>query len=127
MQVRCERLQPRQRKREEIEKSVGDLAGLPQKRDDIVTALWTITDDEQRAVVQKNLEAAAEAARRGNLFNEIGSGLSEGGSAYAKIVAKAEELRKVNPNLTEAAARAQAMNENPDLYDEYLGETQPIN
>lgn len=113
------------RKRETFEQSVGNLAGLPQKREEIVEALWTMTDDDQRSKMQKNLEAAAEAARRGNLFNEIGSGMSEGGSAYAQIVAKAEEIRKATPSLTEAAARAQAMNENPDLYDQYLEEDTP--
>lgn len=107
-------------------KAIGDLTGLPQKRDEIVDLLWTMTDADARATMQKNLEAAAAAARRGNVFGEIGSGMgADSGTAYAKIEAAAEEIRKVNPKLTEAAARAQAMNENPDLYDAYLEESAP--
>lgn len=110
--------------REEFAKGVGDLIGLPQKREDIVESLWTMTDVEARGTMQKNLEAAAAAARRGNLFGEIGSGMGGDGdgSAYSKIEAAATEIRKANPKVTEAQARAQAMNDNPELYDAYLEE-----
>ena len=110
--------------REAFAKGIGDLGGLPQKREDIVELLWTMQDEEARATMQKNLEAAAAAARRGNLFGEIGSGLGGDGdgSAYAKIEAAATEIRKAKPDMTEAQARAQAMNENPELYDAYLEE-----
>lgn len=118
--------------RTKFEKSVGDLTGLPQKRDEIIDLLWTMTDDDARGTMQKNLEAAAAAARRGNVFGEIGSGIGGGdtGSAYAKIEAAAVEIRKADPSMTIEKARAQAMNDNPDLYDSYLEESDartPIN
>lgn len=110
--------------REAFAKGIGDLKGLPQKRDEIVELLWTMPDAEARSTMQKNLEAAAAAARRGNLFGEIGSGMGgDTGSAYAKIEAAATEIRKSNPKITEAQARAQAMNDNPELYDAYLEES----
>lgn len=116
--------------RETFSKGIGDLTGLPQKRDDLVELLWTMTDAEARGTMQKNLEAAAAAARRGNVFGSIGSDLGGDGdgSAYAKIEAAAVDIRKSNPKLTEAQARAQAMNDNPELYDAYLEEDRlPIN
>ncbi len=108
-------------------KSVGDLTGLPQKRDDLVDLLWTMDDEKARESMQKNLEAAAAAARRGNVFGNIGSDLAGGdtGSAYAKIQAAAVEIKKANPKLTVEQARAQAMNDNPELYDAYLDEDGP--
>ena len=106
-----------------FEKGVGDLTGIPQKREDIVAMLWGMTDAESRSTMQKNLEAAAEAARRGNLYAEIGTGMGDGGgSAYAKITAVAEEIRKSKPNISEAESRAEAMQRHPELYDAYLAE-----
>lgn len=103
-----------------FEKTVKDLDGLGQTREALVDMLWTLPEKE-RGTTQKSLEAAAEAARRG-IFNEVGSDLGEGGGAYAKITAIAEEIRKANPDLSEAVSRKQAMDENPELYDLYLAE-----
>lgn len=115
--------------REAFAKGIGDLNGLPQKREEIVELLWTMTDEEARGTMQKNLEAAAAAARRGNVFGAIGSDLGGDGdgSSYAKIEAAAVEIRKGNPKLTEAQSRAQAMNDNPELYDAYLEEQATLN
>ena len=106
-----------------FEKTIGDLTGLPQKRDDVIETLWSIDNVEKRAEIQKTLEAAAAAARRGAIYDEIGSGLTEGGGAYAKIEAAAAEIRKANPKLTEAESKAQAMDQNPELYDAVLEES----
>ena len=111
------------RAREAFAKSVGDLTGLSEKREDVIANLWKIDDEETRATVQKNLEAAAASARRGGLYAELGSSLEgEGGGAYAKISAAAEEIRKANPGMTEAIAKSKAMELHPELYDEYLAE-----
>lgn len=107
--------------RSTFEKSVGDLTGLPQKREELVDLLWKVSDPTDRAKMAKNLEAAATAARTG-IFTEVGSGLSEGGTAYAQIEAAAEEIRKANPGMTEAVSKAKAMELHPDLYDAYLEE-----
>ena len=112
-----------ERAREAFAKSVGDLGGLAESRETVIEQLWKITDAETRTAVQKNLEAAAAAARRGSMYSELGSSLEgEGGGAYAKIVAAAVEIRKANPVMSEAESRAKAMELHPELYDEYLAE-----
>lgn len=112
--------------RSTFEKSVGDLTGLPQKREELVEMIWKVSDEADRETMRKNLEGAAAAARRG-AFSEIGSGLSEGGSAYALIEAAAEEIRKQSPGMTEAVSKAKAMEAHPDLYDAYLEESGGVN
>ena len=84
--------------------------------------LWALPK-EQRETTQKSLEVAANMARTGTLFDEIGSGLTgAGGSAYAQITAIAEEIRKANPTMSEAVAKKTAMKDHPELYDQYLAE-----
>ena len=108
--------------RVEFAKGIGDLTGLPEKRDDMIDTLWAMPDAETRGKLQKTLEAAAAAARRGDIYGELGSGHDAGGSAYSKIEAVAAEIRKANPKLTEAESKAQAMDQNPELYDAVLEE-----
>ena len=110
-----------------FEKSIGDLTGLPQKRVELVETLWSIPDEDKRTATQKALEGAAAAARRGDVLGELGSSYTDGGSAYSQIESAAEEIRKVKPELSEAQARAQAMNDNPALYDAYLEESGGVN
>ena len=109
-----------------FEKGVGDLTGLPDKREALIESLWTIPDVEKRANVQKSFEAAAAAARRGGVLGEVGSELDGGGSAYAKIEAVAAEIRKANPEMSEAVSKAKAMTENPELYDQFLEEDSAV-
>ncbi len=108
--------------RNTFDKSVGDLTGLPEKRDEIVERLYKMTNVEDRDAMLKVLEASAEMARRGALGNELGSGYTDGGSAYAKIESFAKELQKADPKLTIELAKVKAMEQNPQLYDEYLAE-----
>lgn len=105
-----------------FEKGIGDLTGLPEARDVIVDRLWPMANTEARDALQKTLEAAAEAARRGAIGKELGSTLSDGGSAYAKIVEISQAIQKADPSITDAIARSQAMERNPELYDQYLSE-----
>jgi hypothetical protein len=79
-------------------------------------------DTEARTELQATLEASAAAARLG-AFGVLGSELEGGGSAYAQIEALAGEIRKANPELTEAVSKKQAMEQNPELYDQYLAES----
>ena len=104
-----------------FEKGVGDLNGLGQKREDLVKMMYALPK-EQRETTQKSLEAAANMARSGVLFDELGSGLSGTGSAYEQITAISEEIRKANPGMSEAVAKKEAMEKNPELYDQYLSE-----
>lgn len=105
-----------------FEKGVGDLNGLGQKREDLVKMMYALPK-EQRETTQKSLEAAANMARSGVLFEELGSGLTGTGSAYEQITAISEEIRKANPGMSEAVAKKEAMEKNPELYDQYLAES----
>lgn len=62
------------------------------------------------------LKAANEQITKSNLFDEIGNGGL--GSVNASVEAKANELRKADPTLSEAQAIARAYEMNPALYDE---------
>lgn len=66
--------------------------------------------------------AAHERIARGELFREIGGNGSGSTQAEAKLMAKAEEIRKADPKLTKEQAFAKACEENPDLYLEYRRE-----
>jgi hypothetical protein len=64
-----------------------------------------------------------EQAKKARTFEELGSNGPVGGDAYRKIEARAEELRKAQPTLTRERAIARALEESPELYDEYVEQT----
>ncbi|MDD5034846.1 MAG: hypothetical protein PHE55_08825 [Methylococcaceae bacterium] len=69
------------------------------------------------------MKAASDAIKKGALLEEQGrAGGGNVGGAMDKIDKAAVELRKVDPKLTQAQAVAKAMNDNKDLYAEYLAE-----
>jgi hypothetical protein len=55
------------------------------------------------------------------LFSELGKPGGEA-SALDKIAKAAEEIRKAHPDMGEAEAKAKAIEDNPKLYEAYLGE-----
>lgn len=70
------------------------------------------------------LDGQVALIEKSGLFNEIGKsdrGLSTAGGAVAKAEAKAQEIRKADPNMTYEAAIAKAW-EDPELMDEYDAE-----
>ncbi len=72
-------------------------------------------DEAAFDVVIKRMQAAAAQINTSALFGEIGSSGAGADSAMAKIEAKAAEIRKAEPKLTQAQAMAKAQDENPDL------------
>lgn len=64
--------------------------------------------------LRKQLDAAKEAVVTAGLFKTIGSNDGEP-DAVAKVAAAAAEIRKTNPELTQAQATAQAYRDNPEL------------
>jgi len=71
--------------------------------DDFVAVL-----DEQLTLVEKS-----------GLFRELGSGRGMGGAGGGELDAKATEIRKNNPEMTQPEALAKAYEENPDLAAQY--------
>lgn len=74
--------------------------------------------------VERVLKAADAALKAGGApFVEIGkSGGDRAASAEAAIAAKADEIRKRDPKLTQEQAATQALSEDPSLYRRYLAE-----
>lgn len=68
-------------------------------------------------LIKQHSDALATARSTGLIFKEFGSQGQDGTTAYDKIVAKAAELRKADPKLTEAQAFDKAYNDpaNADL------------
>lgn len=83
-------------------------------------------DETTRNDVMKAFEMANEAIAKGGVLNEIGKSAGNGGEgasstdeAWAQIEKKAQEIRK-STNCSLEAATTRAINENPDLYSQYL-------
>ena len=84
-----------------------------------------LTDDEQK-LLEKMLRAGNEAMAQG-LFEEIGSDAAPAsGTAAARANAKAAELRKADPKLSEAAALAQVYKSDSKLMREVEREEQEV-
>ena len=119
--AKAEQLKRRQRDHSEVLKG---FKGLPVDPDKDVALMIKLEDSltvEEYARMQELFRAGDEA----KLLAEVGKPGSEhhnANSAYAKIEAKAAELRKADPNLTPAASIAKAAEQNPELYDEYKQE-----
>ncbi|MCX8070292.1 MAG: hypothetical protein N2738_07290 [Thermodesulfovibrionales bacterium] len=81
------------------------------------------TDPTALKSLEEVLKAANAVVQKSAAFAEFGSsGLGASGSAWAKIEKAAEDLRKVNPNLTKAQAIEKVGEINPDLLAEYENE-----
>lgn len=72
--------------------------------------------------LEKTLKAANAKIEAGSIFTEVGT--SNGGSASyeSKMKVAKEAIRKEDPKLSDAQAEATALERNPGLYDEYLGD-----
>ncbi len=73
-------------------------------------------DSAAQAEVEKRITALQKQVSEGALFSNFGKSSPTEGSAEAELVAKAEEIRKANPKLSEHQARARAYTQHPDLY-----------
>lgn len=77
-----------------------------------------LSEDLAKAL-DTTLEAANAAVQKLGLTTEIGSRAPGGGSALEKVAAKAAEIRKAKPELTEHQARAEVWKNDPELKAEY--------
>jgi hypothetical protein len=81
-------------------------------------------DSKSYDEVVKELTAKNTQIKKSVLFSEIGggSGAAEGGKAIEKLNAKATEIRKSEPKLSQAKAFVKACEQEPELYREYKQE-----
>lgn len=96
-------------------------AGDPAQHVAILGALGEGSDAFNAYVEQQN--AVAEQLAAGALFDTVGHDKqASGNSAEAKLEAEARRIRQENPKLSHEQAFAQAMEQNPNLYADYLRE-----
>ena len=70
----------------------------------------------------KRMSAQHVALTKSQLFHEVGSGKPASGSAAETLLAKAADLRKADPKLTEAQAFTKAYDADPELREAYKKE-----
>lgn len=92
------------------------LKALPVEEDKLVQVVKGISDD-----VYEILKSAAKVLEESEIFKEVGKGKGEASStdAWSKIEKKAEEIAK-RDSITKEKAISVVINENPELYKEYL-------
>ena len=105
-----------QKEEEEAIAKAKDLKALPVEEDKLVQVVKDISDD-----VYEILKSAAKVLEESEIFEEVGKGKGGTGStdAWSKIEKKADEIAK-RDSITKEKAISVVINENPELYKEYL-------
>ncbi len=105
-----------QKEEEEAIKKAKTLKALPVEEDKLVQVVKGVSDD-----VYEILKSAAKVLEESEIFEEVGKGKSGAGStdAWSKIEKKADEIAK-RDSITKEKAISVVINENPELYKEYL-------
>lgn len=78
------------------------------------------TTEDDAAVIETLLKSLSEVSLKSILFKSMGSDAAVEGDPDAMLKAKADEIKKAKPELTDAQAYAKATEENPHLYNAYV-------
>ncbi|NUB16781.1 hypothetical protein GAY28_32615 [Azospirillum brasilense] len=110
-----------------VAKAGTDFGNLPASGEEIAGVLKAMEgmDEPVRKTLEAVLKAGNEAVGKNVLSGEIGKsggGGAAAGTALAKAQAKAAELKKADPSLTDAAALEKAFDADAALQAEYLKE-----
>jgi len=105
-----------QKEEEEAIEKAKALKALPVEEEKLVQVVKGISDD-----VYEILKSAAKVLEESDIFEEVGKGKGVAGStdAWSKIEKKADEIAK-RDGITKEKAIGVVINENPELYKEYL-------
>lgn len=105
-----------QKEEEEAIAKAKALKALPVEEDKLIQVVKSVSDD-----VYEILKSAAKVLEESNIFEEVGKGKGNTGSidAWSRIEKKAEEVAK-RDGITIEKAISVVINENPELYKEYL-------
>jgi hypothetical protein len=101
----------------EAVRKAAELKALPIEHDKLVNILKSA--DADVVALLTSAAAAIEAATLSEIGKSVEGSLSGSADAWDRIEAKAEELMK-SAKITKAKAITQIIEENPDLYKEYL-------
>jgi len=124
--AKAERLAEEERRtrlRAEALKKARSLAPLGDVEElaDLILTVNESGDQKLAERIEKIFMAASEQIRKSAIFDEIGKTVSEfdvGGDLGRTV----EEITKANPDLTREQAVMKALEQRPELYDEYLKE-----
>jgi len=107
--------------KEFIKKSAEELSWLPKDEDFAMTlkALYQSVPEELYQKVEKAFIAANNALGESELFVEKGTSRSGENTPVGKVEAAANELIQKSEGMTKEQAIAEALRQNPALYDEY--------
>lgn len=103
-----------QKEEEEAIAKAKALKALPVEEDKLVQVVKGVSDD-----VYKILKSAAKVLEESDIFKEIGKSDAGTIDAWSRIEKKAEEIAK-RDGITVEKAISVVINENPELYKEYL-------
>ena len=105
-----------QKEEEEAIAKAKSLKALPVEEEKLVQVVKGISDD-----VYEILKSAAKVLEESDIFEEVGKGKGDAGSidAWSRIEKKAREVAK-RDGITIEKAIGVVINENPELYKEYL-------
>jgi len=105
-----------QKEEEEAIAKARALKALPVEEEKLVQVVKGVSDD-----VYEILKSAAKVLEESDIFEEVGKGKGSAGTidAWSRIEKKAEEIAK-RDGITIEKAIGVAINENPELYKEYL-------
>lgn len=79
-----------------------------------------MTTADDAAKLETLLKGLGELSAKSILFKSMGADVAVDGDPEALLKAKAEEIKKANPALTEAQAYDKALDANPALYNAYV-------
>jgi intracellular sulfur oxidation DsrE/DsrF family protein len=105
-----------QKEEEEAIAKAKALKALPVEEDKLVQVVKGVSDD-----VYEILKSAAKVLEESDIFEEVGKGKGDAGTvdAWSRIEKKAGEIAK-RDGITVEKAIGVVINENPELYKEYL-------
>lgn len=79
-----------------------------------------MTTEADATTIETLLKAFSAVSDKSLLFKSMGSDDASDGEPETLLKAKADEIKKANPGLTDAQAYTKATEENPDLYNAYV-------
>lgn len=107
-----------------------ELSHLPGKAEDIAKGLVeskSKLSKESYDLMITTMKAGSAAIEKAGEESGTGDGLAATGSAFEKLSAIGEELRKTETKLTKEQAFAKAVDQNPELWKEHRAEQKAVN
>lgn len=108
---------------EKIRKEATELVGISKETDKLTSLLYEVkkaVPEDKYSELKEILDSANGVIKASNLLNSLGSGEDGSGKTSESIIkSKVEALRKIKPELTNAQATDEILQETPELYDQY--------